>query len=148
MSDVNELEPRWRGSKVSRDLSISVLLGKIITGIIGLEVGSDRVTIQCSDGARYSMHHDQDCCESVDIEDISGDPEDLIGSPITLAEESTSSEANPEGVVKEHQDSFTWTFYRIGTAKGVVVLRWYGESNGYYSESVDFVRLLNQEPQA
>jgi hypothetical protein len=74
----------------------------------------------------------------VSIEDICGDLQDLVGSTITQAEESMSDE-NPEGLkVPEYQDSFTWTFYRFATAKGSVVIRWYGESNGYYSESVSF----------
>lgn len=33
------------------------------------------------------------------------------------------------------------TFYRIATAKGQVVIRFYGSSNGYYSESVSFAQL-------
>jgi hypothetical protein len=70
-----------------------------------------------------------------------GDLRDLLNSPITLAEESVSSGENPEGTIREnHDDSFTWTFYKFATIKGYVDIRFYGESNGYYSESVDFVQ--------
>ena len=65
------------------------------------------------------------------VEDIVGQLADLVGKPILLAEE--SSEAGSE------TDSCTWTFYRFATEKGAVTVRFYGESNGYYSESVDFV---------
>ena len=87
------------------------------------------------------MAHCQDCCESVQIEDICGDLQDLMGSPIISAEESCSNK-NPEDIkLPDYQYSFTWTFYRIATAKGLVVIRWYGESNGYYSEEVQFEKV-------
>ena len=79
------------------------------------------------------MFHEQDCCESVQVEDVAGDMQDLVGSPIVQAEESSNSDNPPLRC-----ESFTWTFYRLATAKGQVVLRWLGESNGYYSESVSF----------
>lgn len=75
--------------------------------------------------------------------DIAGDFQDLLGSPVLLAEEVISDNETPEGVKPQDQadDSFTWTFYKLSTIKGSVTIRWYGESNGYYSESVDFEKI-------
>ena len=123
------------------------LVGVTIARVIG-EVGDEQIEFEAEDGRIWIMSHYQDCCESVLVEDICGDLSDLVGSPIVSAEESTSENVNPEGVKPpEYQDNFTWTFYRIATAKGLVVIRWYGESNGYYSESVDF-DIVNNPPQA
>lgn len=81
---------------------------------------------------RFVFTHQQDCCELVYIEDIEGDLEYLVGTEILNAEESTSY-----GETSEWGDSSTWTFYKFATIKGYVDVRWYGTSNGYYSESVD-----------
>jgi hypothetical protein len=117
---------------------ISAMIGKIITGVRHLEQGSDSVVFECEDGTEYTMYHDQDCCESVSISDVEGDALDLVGSPVVVAESVDSSDfPAPSG---EYVESYTWTFYRIATSKGFVVIRWLGESNGYYSESVDFAK--------
>lgn len=91
------------------------------------------------------MHLDQDCCESVSIEDICGDIDCLLGCPILMAEETSTSSSIYGSTIECHDDSFTWTFYKIATINGYVTIRWYGESNGYYSESVDFKELSLKE---
>lgn len=109
---------------------IDKFIGKTFTNI---EQFNNACIIFTTDtGEQYRMYHMQDCCESVYIEDICGDLNDLIGSPIVVAEEVT----NHDSPKHSYLDSFTWTFYKFRTNKGDVTIRWYGESNGYYSESV------------
>ena len=119
-------------------MNFSILKGLTITSIDGLEDDSAEVIFTTSEGRRFEMSHSQDCCERVSIEDICGDINDLLNSPILLAEEVTSEE-DPEDIQKDYHDClYCWTFYKLSTFKGDVTIRWYGESNGYYSVSVDF----------
>ena len=120
------------------DVKFDALIGKILLSVDG-NVGSDAMNFTTADGEIYQLYHGQDCCESVYIESIVGDISDLIGSPILAAEE-VSSQENPRDIRKEFE-SVTWTFYKLATIKGYVDIRWCGESNGYYSENVDFKRV-------
>lgn len=115
---------------------VSVLLGKTLVSV--KDVG-DEIVFEVDDGSKYRLYHSQDCCENVYIEDINGELSDLVGSPITLSDESSCD--TPEGFVEDEYDSYTWTFYRFATVKGYVNIRWCGHSNGYYSESVDFEKI-------
>lgn len=122
---------------------VSVLVGKTLESITKDDY---QVIFTCVGGERYKMYHIEDCCENVSIEDISGDLNDLIGTPIVKAEEVSNYEPTSEEDVKRTKEansygSCTWTFYKLATIKGYVDIRWYGESNGCYSESVDFVEL-------
>lgn len=97
----------------------------------------DKITFYATDGRIWEMRHDQDCYEIVSIDDICGNIDDLVGAPILSAEESWKRD-DPDA---DGGDSQTWTFYRITTFKGTVVIRWHGENNGYYSEDVDFCKV-------
>ncbi len=110
---------------------------------ISISEDKKEIVFETIEGNRYVQYHDQDCCEVVEVEEIVGDLEDLIGSPILLAEEVIHENESPEGISlpeDSYDDSFTWTFYKLATIKGTVTIRWYGESNGYCSEEVDFVK--------
>jgi len=107
------------------------LIGHCITHI---EKRHDELKLYLSDNVYVHMYHQQDCCESVYIEDICGDLDDLIGSPLLEAEEITNRD---DGPLDSSDESYTWTFYKFGTNNGSVTIRWYGCSNGYYSEYVD-----------
>lgn len=115
--------------------NFSDLIGQTIVNI-DADKASDVIYIETTD-RRYRMQHDQDCCESVLIEDINGDPADLVGKVVRLAEESLPDNPPPEYVFAD--DSYTLTFYRLRVDGGDSLdIRWFGTSNGYYSESVDF----------
>lgn len=119
------------------ETKFSDLIGKTLINI-KIDRECDIITFTDSEGTDYEMQHYQDCCESVVIDDVVGDISDLIGTPITMAEEVRNSE---DAMGKEFYDSFTWTFYKLATIKGYVTIKWWGESNGYYSEDVDFQKV-------
>lgn len=113
---------------------IALLEGLTLQTITGLRRGSGEVIFATTCGRRFRMYHSQDCCESVEIEDVCGDEEDLIGLPISIAEERTMQGPS-------RYESSTWTFYELGTNRGTVTIRWLGTSNGYYGEGVSFEEL-------
>jgi len=117
----------------------SELLNKTIVEIVGLEKESDEVIFKCYDGSVYKMYHEQDCSEHVSIDDVVGDVDDLIGKPVLLAEECCDKGGS------RGDESYTWTFYKLATTKGYLDIKWYGASNGYYSESVYFVKVQNSD---
>ncbi|BAW19141.1 hypothetical protein [Ralstonia phage RP31] len=109
------------------------LLGQVMVNVEHIEVdGEDELVFTLQDGRKYVFCHYQDCCESVNIESIVGDLQDLVGSPLLMAEEieHESEEDTRWG------ESSTWTFYKFATLKGYVDVRWLGTSSGYYSEAV------------
>lgn len=120
-------------------INVSAMLGMTMASVERVENDGDELVFTNTDGQVFKLYHDQDCCESVVIEDIAGDLSDLVGSPLIQSEE-VSSEPPTRGPDEYEPESETWTFYKFGTAKGYVTVRWWGTSNGYYSESVDFAQ--------
>lgn len=116
---------------------VSELLGKTLVSIKNID--NVMLVMETTDGKKYKLFHYQECCENVMIDDICGDLEDLVGRPILLAEEVNSDDPYME----DKPDSYTWTFYKFATIKGYVNIRWYGESNGNYSEGVDFAEIVD-----
>ena len=115
---------------------LSKALNQPILAIEGLEQGSERIVFRMMTG-NLVLEHQQDCCESVAVEDLEGDASDLIGQVLLHAEEVVNGkETGQSGEVDDYGESMTWTFYKFRTTGGDLWIRWLGESNGYYSERV------------
>jgi hypothetical protein len=118
-----------------RYVKVNELKGKVLKEIRN---NGDELVFKTDAGEIYRMYHEQDCCESVTLEDVVGDLDDLVGSEILIAEEVDGE--TPADFDDKYCESYTWTFYKFATRKGYVDLRWLGQSNGYYSESVSFIK--------
>ena len=113
--------------------------GYTILSISGLKKGSNSVSIVTTNGT-LTMYNFGDHWEEVLLDDFEGDLSDLIGKVVVSAEvviDPETGDPNYEKIVKNHprsDDSETWTFYTIRTTGGDLWMRWFGSSNGYYSE--------------
>ena len=129
-----------RAQAMTDNLSpLEELLGKTLVRVT--REGNESITFEATTGETWQMYYEPDCCATCSIEDIVGDLEDLVGAPIAMADAATNSD-QPRASDGDYVDeSYTWTFYRFATVKGYVTVRWYGSSNGYYSETATFRRL-------
>lgn len=120
-----------------RFLDLSELIGKTFTSVIN----NGEIVFSLEDGKQFRLGHIQDCCEDVWLEDVVGDLSDLENTPI-LASESVDNNDNrlPEDVSID--DSYTWSYYNFRTIKGSVQVRFFGTSNGYYSETADLYEII------
>ena len=101
--------------------------------VLGIYYDEDYFQIR-TDDCVYAFYHEQDCCESVYLTQVDGISDKIIGSRIVIAEVVTDEKDT------EHSH-ITWSFYKIGTNKGMIDFRWQGESDGGYSEIVNLVKI-------
>ena len=112
------------------------MIGQTIVKVEHEKSLDDFLKFYKEDGTIYEFYYEHDCCATCNIEDIVGELEYLVGEPLLKAEEVSSHNDENNPPLDEFDDSYTWTFYKFATIKGYVDVRWYGTSNGYYSESV------------
>ena len=110
---------------------VGAIVGATLRNVYINSERDEIIFVESGTNRRWVMKHIQACCESVIVEEIIGELSDLENSPILVAEERSNQSITEYG-------SKTWTFYEFRTIKGSVTIRWLGESNGYYSESVSF----------
>jgi len=107
------------------------LIGEVLTSI-DIDEREQKILLTTASGRLVMIHHYQECCESVEICGTDGAWRTLVGKPI----ESVSVDE----VDCDHEDdadSRTRTNIAFRVDGATVISRWVGDSNGYYSESVD-----------
>ena len=121
--DLNFDEMPWEGHDVI--VPIPWLLGFTLSAV---EHNQDWecIVFTRTDGVQVKMHHEQECCEHVWVEEVHGDLQALIGYPLTTAEVYTR-----DGGESEDGDDRMFTFYRIGNERHMATIRWCGESHHY-----------------
>lgn len=132
----------------AREERFAAAKGRTVSRVDGMEVGSEEVKVVFAGGAVLRLFHEPDCCETVELVDVTGDPADLVGHPLVMCECSQSEDESAAVATLDAREScydgsHTWTFYKLGGLGGYVTLRWLGVSNGYYSErvAVEFVEV-------
>ena len=116
---------------------IDDLLGKTIVKIERInDYSHTMLKITTDKNEVYDFYHIQDCCESVYLNDVIGDFDDLLNTPILLSECITNEDTFNDG------EYTTWTFYKLVTINGGVTLRFVGSSNGYYSVDVSISKTI------
>ncbi|WP_417459104.1 hypothetical protein [Kordiimonas sp.] len=117
----------------SSRVEIGSLVGEVLTHVDADENGEE-ILLTTASGRQITIHHDQDCCEHVRIEGTDGSWHELIGKVIVDATKDEREFGDPPPAFP---DSWTRTDLTFRVDGATVVSRWIGESNGYYSESVD-----------
>jgi len=121
---------------ITKSLRFKDLKGKTLSSIVG-KIGDSEVIFTENNGRMYKLYnkegHENDV--SITIDDVIGNFDDIIKAPILFAEESSNSTTSCQ----------TWTFYKLSTIKGNVTIKWFGESNGYYSETTDFAEFIRMK---
>ena len=116
--------------RANNSCHIDDLVGKAVRGL----AYSDEYFQILTDDCIYIFYHEYSCCESVWLTQVDGISDKIIGSRIVIAEVVTDEKDTECGHI-------TWTFYKIGTNKGMIDFRGQGESNGFYSETVDLIKI-------
>jgi hypothetical protein len=123
---------RLKRSRVKFD----VLVGEVLDAV-DIDREKDQILLTTRSGRQFLIYHEQKCCETVEISGQDGSFDKLIGKPIVEARD------NAVDTSEEAADSQTTTTLVFRVDDHTVISRWVGDSNGYYSESVDIEELIN-----
>ena len=114
---------------MSYEIQAKDLIGETLAFV---DASDECIMLTTVNNRKIIIHHSQDCCETVKVEDTQGNWHDLIGKVIIGASEEVLGKIDDES----GYGTYTKTTLTFKTSDATVISRWHGESNGYYSESV------------
>lgn len=105
----------------------------------------DKLTFYCSDNSVYELvGSEKDWGSECRIEDITEGYEDVLSDSL-IVEAYMSQDEIDDVEIDDKEDSW-WTFYRIITTKGTVVIRWYHYCESpYYSSEAYFNQIKHPQ---
>jgi hypothetical protein len=121
-----------------RHVEFSDLVGEVLDAV-DIDREENQILLTTRSGRKFLVYHEQDCCETVAIHWQDGSFDKLIGKPIVEARDF----AVDTGESESDYDSQTTTTLVFRVDDQTVISRWIGDSNGYYSESVDIAELIS-----
>ena len=121
-----------------RYVEFSDLVGEVLDAV-DIDREENQILLTTRSGRKFLVYHEQDCCETVAISGQDGSFDKLIGKPIVEAR----GFAVDTGESESDYDSQTTTTLVFRVDDQTVISRWVGDSNGYYSESVDIAELIS-----
>ncbi len=127
--DINRLER----SRVKFD----ALVGEVLDAV-DIDREENQILLTTRSGRRFLVYHEQDCCETVAMHWQDGSFDKLIGKPIIEARD-IAIDTSEEAI--DSSQTTTTLIFRVDDQ--TVISRWIGDSNGYYSESVDIAELIS-----
>lgn len=132
--------------EVDNNVALKEMVGMTFTSVV-LDEERGAINFYVDGDNFYTLTHKQECCENVYIESIVGDLSDLLLNPILEASEVTNKDLPvPKEILEDKywdDNPYTWTFYKFATIRGHVDIRFFGTSNGFYSEGVSVYKKVN-----
>lgn len=123
---------------LTNQTTLDTLIGEVLT-YVDTNDKNDVIMLTTASGRIIKIYHEQDCCEIVQIVDMEGKWHDLIGKVIVETRHESVEDRDPPEPTNGSQTHTTLTFK---ADDATVISRWIGDSNGYYSESVDIAELV------
>lgn len=138
---------KWMSECVKGKCDVSTytfpaLTGRTIVSSEWLDNNGDMLSFTLDDGSVWRMYHESDCCESVDPS---------FKTPLTPLHGKKLGRVQVEVFTFDGGESRTDTLYTFTAdhwSVSPVMVHWIGTSNGYYSETVDLVRLTPPDHEA